>query len=100
MSQLPERIGKTINQLDIDFSRFNFAGWCVSLASLSVGLLAALAAYWAVLDKIPNDKGPALVFGLTMIGTTVALFIALRAILAKFAVPIVKDRPEDTPTGL
>jgi hypothetical protein len=37
MSGLPERIGKVINELDIDFSRFNLAGWFVSLASLAWG---------------------------------------------------------------
>ena len=100
MSGLPERIGKVINELDIDFSRFNLAGWFVSLASLSLGFLAAVVAYWSVLGKIPNDKGPALVFGLTMLATTVVIFLTLRAILARFQVPIVKDCWREDSDGL
>ena len=100
MSQLPERIGRSINELDIDFSRFTLAGWIVSLASLSIGLIAALAAYWAVVEKIRDDKGPALVFGFVMIGTTVVTFLALRAILSVFGVPIIRQRPAEDDTKL
>lgn len=95
MSGLPQPIGKVIKELDIDFSRFNFAGWVVSLVSLGLGLLMAVVAHWSVVGRMPHDKGPALVFGLAMLGTTVVIFLALRAILARFQVPIVKDRGFD-----
>jgi hypothetical protein len=100
MSGLPERMGKVINELDIDFSRFNLAGWFVSVASLGLGFLTAVVAYWSVLGKIPHDKGPALVFGLTMLATTVVLFLTLRGILAWFQVPIVKERWREDGDGL
>ena len=95
MAGLPERIGKAINELDIDFGRFTVVGWCVSVASLALGFAAGLAAYWAVVGKIPDDRGPALAFGLTMIAVTVGAFLALRAALKAFDVQIVKDRAVD-----
>ena len=95
MSQLPDRIGKSINELDIDFSRFTAAGWILSLTSLSIGLVAALGAYWGVVEKIRDDRGPALVFGLVMIGTTVVTFLTLRAFLSLLGVSIIRQRPAE-----
>ena len=92
MSKLIERIGRSINELDIDFSRFSVAGWCVSAASLTIGFVAALAAYCAVVGKIRDDRGPALVFGLVMIGTTVAAFLLLRGALSSLGISIVRSR--------
>jgi hypothetical protein len=100
MPGLSERVAKAIKELDIDFSRLNFAGWFVSLTSLGLGFFTAAAAYWSVLGRMPHDKGPALVFGLTMLGTTVVLFVTLRAVLATFQVPIVKDFWRDDSDGL
>lgn len=34
---IAQRIGTAINELDIDFSRFSFVGWIISLVSLSAG---------------------------------------------------------------
>ena len=92
MPDVPERIGKSINELDIDFSRFTLAGWCASLSSLSLGFFVALAAYWSVVGRIADDRGPALAFGLTMIGVTVVSFLILRAVLRMFGISIVKER--------
>lgn len=93
--ELSERIGRSINELDIDFSRFSVAGWGVSVVSLTLGLGAALAAYRAVRDKIRDDRGPALVFGLVMIGTTVIAFLLMRRALSRFGIPIVRPRVPD-----
>jgi len=95
MSDFHRRIGTSINELDIDFSRFTFAGWCVSLASLALGMTAALAAYWAVVARVRDDRGPALAFGLVMIGTTVVTFLSLRWVLSKLAIPILRPRGAD-----
>lgn len=98
MPDLPERIGRSMNELDIDFSRFTLAGWCVSLFSLTLGFFVGLAAYWAVVRRIADDRGPALAFGLTMIGVTVVSFLTLRAILRQFSISIIKER-EAQPTS-
>ena len=95
MSKLVERIGRSINELDIDFSRFTLVGWGVSLASLTLGFIAGLAAYRSVVGRIEEDRGPALVFGFTMIGTTVVLFLVLRAFVTKLDLPIVRDPPAE-----
>jgi hypothetical protein len=95
VSGLPERIGKAINELDIDFSRFTVVGWAISIASLATGFLIAWSAYWAVAGKVADDRGPALAFGLSMIGTTVLVFLSLRAVLGRCGVSIVKERRLD-----
>ena len=95
MSRLVERIGKSINELDIDFSRFTLVGWGVSLASLTLGFVAGMAAYWSVVGRIKDDRGPALAFGFAMIGTTVVLFLVLRAFVIRLDLPIVRERDAD-----
>jgi hypothetical protein len=94
MPNLTERIGRAINELDIDFSRFTIAGWLVSATSLVLGLLLGLAAYFATRGRIPADEGPALAYGVTMIATTVVAFLVQRALLSHFGVAIVRERPE------
>lgn len=85
---LPERVGKTINQLDIDFSSFTLAGWAVSVLSLALGLVLGLLAWW-ITPNDPSGKAKALAFGLTMIATTVLVFISVRWSLAQFDVSLV-----------
>ena len=94
MWRLQDRIGKAINELNIDVSLFTWAGWFVSIASVSVGFLAAVAAYSAVAGRIAVNEGPALAFGVAMIGGTVIVFLTLRAVLSRFGVQIVRDRDE------
>ena len=71
-----QRVGETINELDIDFSRFTPLGWLISLLSLGAGG----AAGWFASQAVPRkpDAGPALAFGVTMIAVTVVSFIAMR----------------------
>jgi hypothetical protein len=85
---------RIINRFDIDARRLTVAGWLVSVASVSVGFLAAVAAYMAVAGRIAVNEGPALAFGVGMIGGTVIVFISLRAVLSVFGVEVVKDRDE------
>lgn len=95
MKSLSERLGGAISELDIDFSRFTLAGWAVSIVALSLGFLVAWSVYWAVVGRIVDDRGPALLFGLTMIGTTVLVFLSLRAVLAWFRVPMVSEHSRE-----
>ena len=96
---LPERIGKAANELDIDFGRLTAAGWAVGAASFAAGGCLAWAAYSAVPARAGDGRGPALALGLTMLGVTVGVFLALRRLLAAAGVPLVKpagpggDRP-------
>lgn len=80
------------NHFDIDASRLTLAGWMIGFASAVAGLFLAVAAYSAVVGRVAVHEAPALAFGVAMIGGTVLLFVALRAILTSFGVPIVKDR--------
>lgn len=93
---LAERIGRTINELDIDFSRFTFAGWIVSAASLASGGIAAWVVYEAMPKRVGPDNGPALALGLTMIGATVVSFLALRWLSQRIGFPITRSRSDSS----
>ena len=87
---LAQRVGETINELDIDFSRFTPLGWLISAISLGVGGAAA----WFASQAVPRkpDGGPALAFGVTMIAVTVVLFIAMRWLGDRAGIASVKPR--------
>jgi hypothetical protein len=93
---LAERLGRTVNELDIDFSSFSIAGWLVSATSLLLGGGIAWGVYQSMPKlKGPND-GPALVLGLTMIGVTVASFLALRWLSNRIGFPITRSKVRET----
>ena len=89
---LAERLGRTVNELDIDFSSFTVAGWLVRVSSLVLGGSVA----WSVYQLFPNprgpDNGPALVLGLTMIGVTVTSFLVLRWFSNRMGFPVTKGK--------
>ncbi len=85
-----ERIGRTVNELDIDFSSFTVAGWIVSCLSLVTGCAAGWFAWQAMPKRKGPDDGPALVLGLTMIGVTVGAFLILRWLSSKSGWPVVR----------
>jgi hypothetical protein len=75
---LAERIGTTINELDIDFSRFTLVGWIVSLVSLGVGGGAASWACSVMVRRNGMNLAAGMVFFLTMVAITTCLFLFLR----------------------
>jgi hypothetical protein len=87
---LSERIGRALNALDIDFSRFTAAGWIVSLVSLAAGVLTGLTVYEAIPQFDAKDQGRALVLGISVIVATTVTFLVSKAILARLGIPIVK----------
>jgi hypothetical protein len=93
--KLPDRIGKALSALDIDFSRFTLAGWVVSLTSLAVGVLVGLTVYDAVPRLNVGNDGPALILGLSVIAATTITFLISRAILARLGISITKPPPGD-----
>lgn len=94
---MPERVGRTINELDIDFSRFNLLGWFISILSLGLGGGLGYAAYRFIDSlQLRDERGAPLAFGFTMIGTTVLLFIGLRWIAHQSGASILKPRPPTT----
>lgn len=87
-----ERIGSTINELDIDFSRFTFAGWCVSLASLGVGGGAAFLASFAMVRRNGLNLAAGMVFFATMVAVTTVLFLVLRGAIERAGFAVTKSR--------
>ena len=92
---LPERIGRAINELDIDFSRLTLTGWVVSGLSLATGGGVSWTLYQTVKSwKLPSN-GPAVMIGFVMIGVTVVTFLTLRLVLKKLGLSITADRSPD-----
>lgn len=89
--KLAERLGRAVNELDIDFSRFTLSGWLVSVTSLTLGAGAAWRAYQAMPKRQGPDNGPALVLGQTMIGVTVVSFLTLRWCSTRVGFPVTRD---------
>lgn len=89
---IAERIGTTINELDIDFSRFTLAGWCVSLASLGLGGGAALLASYAIVRRNGLNLAAGMIFFVTMVATTTIIFIAFRWAMERAGFPVTKSR--------
>jgi regulator of RNase E activity RraB len=75
---LAERIGTTINELDIDFSRLTLVGWFVSLVSLAVGGVAAYFASNFMMGRDGWNLAVGMTFCLVMIAVTTFIFLALR----------------------
>jgi len=92
---LAARLGRTINELDIDFSSFTVAGWLVSVSSLILGGSVAWSVYEAMPKRQGPDNGPALVLGLTMIGITVVSFLVLRWCSSRMGFPVRKETHEN-----
>jgi regulator of RNase E activity RraB len=75
---IAERIGTAINELDIDFSRFTFVGWFVSLSALGVGGGVAYLACSAMIRRNGLNLAAGMIFCLTIIAVTTIVFLALR----------------------
>ena len=89
---LPERIGRAINQLDIDFSNFTLAGWGVSVASLAAGSAAAYGVCYAMIRRNGVNLAAGMVFCFTVIAVTTVTFLILRSLLRRMGVAIVKSQ--------
>lgn len=87
---LAERIGRAINELDIDFSRLSPAGWIVSALAMGVGGGVAYALARVVVEHNGLGKGAGLVFCLTIIAVTTIMFLSLRWLLARCGIPITR----------
>ena len=75
---LAERIGTSINELDIDFSRFTLIGWIVSLLSLGSGGCVAYFACSAMIRRNGLNLAAGMTFCLVIIAVTTIVFLALR----------------------
>jgi hypothetical protein len=89
---IAERIGRTINELDIDFSQFSFVGWIVSLISLSVGGGAAYCVSNFMVRRNGLDVAAGLVFCFTITGVTTVALLALRWIVRLGGLSVTKTR--------
>ncbi|AMV35564.1 hypothetical protein VN12_25960 [Pirellula sp. SH-Sr6A] len=89
---IAERIGSTINELDIDFSRFTMTGWCVSLASLGAGGGAAFLASFAMVRRNGVNLVAGMVFFATMVAVTTVLFLVLRWAIERAGFAVTKSQ--------
>lgn len=91
---LPERIGKTINELDIDFSRFTLVGWLLVLITTGLGVAVGWIIYEAMPQRGAMDRAPALVPPLAGFFVCVGTFLLFRFLLNRLGLPIIKaQRP-------
>ncbi len=75
---LAERIGKAINELDIDFSRFSAVGWFVALLATATGGSVAYVAGDAMIERDGLTTGVGLLFCVTLIAVSTIMFRVLR----------------------
>lgn len=89
---LPEKIGRPLHELDIDFSNFTPLGWLLSLISLLTG--GSLAAYlaWLLIRKNGLDFAAGLTFGVAMLVITTATFIKLRKLMEWLGYPVTRTK--------
>lgn len=89
---IAERIGRAINELDIDFSRLSLVGWVVSLISFSLGGGVACFVGNLMVQRNGLGKGAGLVFCFTIIGVTTAAFLTLRWIVRLGGLSVTKQK--------
>lgn len=89
---LPERLGRSLNELDIDFSSFTLVGWLVGVLSLLIGGGLAGLAMWLMVRQRGLDVAAGMVFCITMLFFTTASFIALRYGLTRAGFAITRQR--------
>jgi hypothetical protein len=92
---LPEKLGRKVNELDIDFSRFTFAGWLVVLFTIGSGVAAGWIAYSNMPQVDGMSRGRALVLGLTGLVTAVVTFLLTRALFRLLGLHIIKSDTQD-----
>jgi hypothetical protein len=89
---LPERLGRSLNELDIDFSSFTLVGWIVGILSLLIGGGVAGLAMWLMVRQRGLDVAAGMVFCVTMLFFTTASFIALRYAVTRAGFAITRQR--------
>lgn len=87
---LPERIGKTINELDIDFSRFTLVGWLLVLITTGLGVAVGWMIYEAMPQRGAMDRAPAVVPPLVGFFVCVGTFLLFRYLLNRVGLRITK----------
>lgn len=96
-SDIAERIGRTISELDIDFSRLSFIGWIASVTSLSLGGGVAYFVGNLMVQRNGLGKGAGLVFCFTIIGVTTVSFLAVRWIAQLGGHSVSKSKSHTSP---
>jgi len=89
------RIGKAINELDIDFGRFTVAGWLLVVVTLGIGIGVGWTLYDVMPRRGPMDKAPALFPPAAGFFVCVGAFLLLRAILKRAGFPVTKPPRKD-----
>ena len=93
--RLSDRIGRAINELDIDFSRFTAAGWLLVVVTLSLGVAVGWTVYGVMPQRGPLDKAPALIPPAAGFFVCVGTFLLFRALLKRAGIPVTKPRRDE-----
>ena len=87
---LAERIGRAIDELDIDFSRFSAVGWLVTLLSSAAGGGTAYAASSPMVKRNGLTTGAGLIFCVALIAVSTITFRVLRSLVRRCGYSITK----------
>lgn len=92
-SDLPEKIGTAINQLDIDFSQLTIIGWIVNLLSLCASGGVAYLVCSVMIQRNGLNVGVGLTFFVIMIAVTTIVFLFLRWLFGLAGLSVTKTAP-------
>lgn len=76
--EVAERVGNTLNELDVDFSNLSWFGWATTITALAVGTATTWWMYLRLAGLRIDPKGVGLALFLTQVGVTTGVFLAVR----------------------
>lgn len=89
---LPEKLGRSLNELDIDFSSFTLVGWLLSLIALLVGGAVAGFAGWLLSRRNGINAAAGLTFCFTLLIVTTIIFLGLRQVATNCGLSITRPK--------
>jgi|JI10StandDraft_1071094.scaffolds.fasta_scaffold07449_14 hypothetical protein len=89
---LPEKLGRSLNELDIDFSSFTPVGWAISLIALMMGGAVAGFAGWLLSRRNGINAAAGMTFCFTLLIVTTITFLGLRRMVTSCGLSITRPK--------